>query len=94
MNDFLDSLASNFFIIYILHLPLITSHSKTLIDNIFSNFTSHEIISGSKVVTISDHLIFICSFYPKNLAFEKGIGQNLNKKILYLTIWIKTGLTS
>ena len=35
-NDFLDSLASNSFIPYILHPTRITSHSKTLIDNIFS----------------------------------------------------------
>ena len=35
-NDFLDSLASNYFIPYILHPTRITSHSKTFIDNIFS----------------------------------------------------------
>ena len=38
-NDFLDSLASNCFIPYILYPTRITSHLKTLIDNIFSNFT-------------------------------------------------------
>ena len=43
-NDFLDSLASNSFIPYILHPTRITSHSKTLIDNIFSNFISPQII--------------------------------------------------
>ena len=42
-NDFLDSLASNSFIPYILHPTRITSHSKTLIDNTFSNFISPEI---------------------------------------------------
>ena len=55
-NDFLDSLASNSFIPYILHPTRITSHSKTLIDNIFSNYISHEIISGNITATISDHL--------------------------------------
>ena len=57
-NDFLDSLASNSFISYILHPTKITSHSKTLIDNIFSNF-----ISGNITATISDHLVpvFICT---------------------------------
>ena len=30
---------------------------------------------------------------PKNLTFMKEIGQNLNKKTLYLTILIKIGLT-
>ena len=52
-NDFLDSLASNSFIPYILHPTRITSHSKTLIDNIFSNYISHEIISGNITATIS-----------------------------------------
>ena len=62
-NDFLDSLASNSFIPYILHPTRITSHSKTLIDNIFSNFISPDIISGNITATISDHLppIFICT---------------------------------
>ena len=55
-NDFLDSLASNSFIPYILHPTRITSHSKTLIDNIFSNYISHEIISGNTTATISDYL--------------------------------------
>ena len=55
-NDFLDSLTSNSFIPYILYPPRITSHSKTIIDNIFFNFISHEIISGNITATISDHL--------------------------------------
>ena len=36
-NQFLDSIASNFFIGYILQPTRITSHSKSLIDNIFCN---------------------------------------------------------
>ena len=55
-NDFLDSLASNSFIPYILHPTRITCHSKTLIGNIFSNFISPHIISGNITATISDHL--------------------------------------
>ena len=55
-NDFLDSLASNSIIPYILHPTRITSHSKTIIDNIFSNYISHEIISGNITANISDHL--------------------------------------
>ena len=38
--DFLHSLASDYFIPYILHRNKINSHLKTLIDNIFSNFVS------------------------------------------------------
>ena len=53
-NDFLDSLASNS--PYMLHSTRITSHSKTLIDTIFSNFISHEITSSKITATTSDHL--------------------------------------
>ena len=66
-NDFLDSLASNSFIPYILHPTRITSHSKTLIDNIFSNYISHEIISGNITTTVSDHLPKF-SFVPNILS--------------------------
>ena len=47
-NEFLDSLASNLFIPLILQPTRITSHSNTLIDNIFS--------SVNLTATISDHL--------------------------------------
>ena len=66
-NDFLDSLASNSFIPYILHPTRITNHSKTLIDNIFSNFISPDIISGNITATISDHLPQF-SFVPNILS--------------------------
>ena len=66
-NDFLDSLASNSFIPYILHPTRITSHSKTLIDNICSNFISPEIISGNITANISDHLPQF-SFVPNILS--------------------------
>ena len=99
-NNFLDSLASNSFIPYILHPTRITSHSKTLIDNIFSNFISPEIISGNITATISDHLPQF-SFVPNILSnpstqksnYMREIGQNFNKKTLYLNILIKIGLT-
>ena len=39
-----------------LHPTRVTDHSKTLIDNIFSNHISEEAICGSLTVTISDHL--------------------------------------
>ena len=55
-NDFLGSLASGSFIPYVLHPSRITSHSKTLIDNIFSNFISPDIISGNITAAISELL--------------------------------------
>ena len=66
-NDFLDSLASNSFIPYILHPTRITNHSKTLIDNIISNCISPDIISGNITATISDHLPQF-SFVPNILS--------------------------
>ena len=64
---FLDSLGSNSFIPYILHPNRITSHSKTIIDNIFSNFISPDIISGNITETTSDHLSQF-SFVPNILS--------------------------
>ena len=55
-NEFLDSLASNSFIPLILQPTRITSHSNSLVDNIFSNIIDPDIISGNLTATISDHL--------------------------------------
>ena len=46
-NEFLDSLASNSFLPYILQPTRITSHSKTLIGNIFTNITFPDSISAT-----------------------------------------------
>ena len=51
---------------YILHPTRITSHSKTVIDNIFSNLISPDIISASITATISDHLPQVS--YAPNLS--------------------------
>ena len=55
-NEFLDSLASNSFVLYISQPNRQTSHSKRRRDNIFSNIISPEAISGNLTSTISDHL--------------------------------------
>ena len=52
-NEFLDSLASNSIIPYILQPTRLTSQCKTFIDNIFSNVLSCETISGNITATIS-----------------------------------------
>ena len=79
-NKSLDSLASNSFIPYILQPTQLTSHSKTLIDNIFSNIISPEEISSNLTSTISDHLpqfMIVPNVFcnpPSNKAniFERG----------------------
>ena len=55
-NEFLDSLASNSYLPYIIQPSRHTSHSRTFIDNIFSNVISKGIICGNITATISDHL--------------------------------------
>ena len=55
-NEYLDSLSSNMFLPYILLPTRINSNSKTLINNIFSNFISNEVIAGNLTARISDHL--------------------------------------
>ena len=55
-NEFLDSLSSNSFLPYILQPTRITSHSKTLINNIFTNVTLPDSIFGNLTAAISDNL--------------------------------------
>ena len=83
-NEFLDPLSSNSFVPYILQSTRLTSHSKTLIDNIFSNIISSEAIFGNLTATISDHLLQfmivpnVFSNPPQTrLTFLKEIGQTL-----------------
>ena len=50
------NLHMNFSFLVSLVSTTITIHSKVLIDNIFSNVVSYEVISGNITATISDHL--------------------------------------
>ena len=54
-NDFINIMIFHYLLPYILHRTRVTDHSETVIDNIFSNNTSHEIISGNIISQISDH---------------------------------------
>ena len=98
-NEFLDSLTSNSFLPYILQPTRLTSHSKTLIDNIFSNVISYEVISGNITATISDHLpqfflflMYFQTYRAKTQIFMKETGLNLFSKTLFLTVLIKISL--
>ena len=55
-NEFIDSLTSNSYLPNIIQPSRRTGHSRTLIDNIFSNVISKDIIFGDIITTISDHL--------------------------------------
>ena len=83
-NEFLDSLASNSFIPLILQSTRITSHSNTLIDNIFSNVLDPDIISDILTATISDHL-------PQFAIIPNMFGNILgNKSNIYERGWSKS----
>ena len=82
-NEFLDSFASNLFVPLILQPPRITSHSNTLIDNIFSNVIDPDIISGNLTATISDHLPQF-SIIPNIFGNISG-----NKSNIYERDWSK-----
>ena len=78
-NEFLDSLSSHNFLPHILQPSRVTTNSKTLIDNIFSNMAVPNIISGNLTASISDHLpqflvapnIFFNASYPKSNNHER-----------------------
>ena len=53
--SFLDSLYTNFLLPYISTPSRVTTHSRTLIDNIFSNNIEDGLISGNIISMISDH---------------------------------------
>ena len=82
-NEFLDSLSSYMFLPYNIQPTRITFHSKSIINNICSNYIFQEIISGKLTSTISDHLpqFFIAPHIFPNTpnkipTFLNGIGQN------------------
>ena len=54
--DFLDQMYSTSLVPQITSPTRITSHSRTLTDNIFSTVTSENAMSGNIVTSISDHL--------------------------------------
>ena len=82
-NEFLDSLASNPFIPLVLKPTRITSHSYTLIDNIFSNIIDPDIISGNLTATISNHL-------PQFSIIPNMFGNTAsNKTNIYERDWCK-----
>ena len=82
-NEFLDSLASNSFIPFILQPTRISSYSNILIDNIFSSVIDPDITSVDLTATISDHL-------PQFAIIANMFGNNSgNKPNIYERDWSK-----
>ena len=93
-NEFLDSLSSHFFLPNIVLPTRISNNSKTLIDNIFSNHISSDVISGSISVSISDHLpqfsiipdVFSNCSQPKSNIFERD-WKNFDEHMFIFDFW-------
>ena len=79
-------------------------YNKPEIANAFNDFftdigqkLASQITKSSKTFKTYINKVNVIILYQilllKNLTIMKEIGQNLNKKTLYLTIWIKIGLT-
>ena len=54
-NDFLNTMSSNSFLTYIHQPTRATNQSETVIDNIFSNISDYETVSGNITSLIADH---------------------------------------
>ena len=48
-------MVSHYLLPYILHPTRVTDHSSTVIDNIFSNVTDFDTVSGNIINQIADH---------------------------------------
>ena len=76
INNFLDTLTSNMFLPQIILPTRITSHSKTLIDNIFTNEILPDCFSGNITSTISDHLpqfLIIPNFFSHSNSYKAPV---------------------
>jgi hypothetical protein len=86
-SDFLNLLTSYNIRPFITLPTRVTDHSATIIDNIFSNVTTNQIISGNLTTSISDHLpqFLICPnfnklFIPRSHNLYRRNFKNYNKE--------------
>ena len=72
-QEFIDTLFSHAFIPLISNPTRLTSYSATLIDNIFTNNLSQNVLNGIVLNDLSDHLLFFAHFSGKTLTLD---GEN------------------
>ena len=75
-DKFLSILHSHYLLPLITSPTRISSHSATLIDNIFTNTNEIQIFSGNISTSISDHLpqfAFVSDFFQQNANNEKNL---------------------
>ena len=83
-NEFINSMVSHHMIPQILQPRRVTDHSSTVIDNIYTNATNFEIISGNILNQIADHfsqflLLRKMNANYKNSAYHQYDYSNFNK---------------
>ena len=84
-NDFINSVISHYFLPYIHQPTRVTDHSATVIDNIFSNITDFDTLSGNITGIVANHFVqFLlikkchvsyksCSYFAHDYSKEKFI---------------------
>ena len=92
-SNYFDSLTSLSFIPHIIHPTRITPHSKTLIDNIFSNVANFsQGRSGNLTISLSDHLAqflvipFDTCFTPPKISKFKRDTKNFDRENFFLDL--------
>ena len=70
-NEFMNNMISHYLLPHILHPMRVTDHSAMIIDNIFSNNTSHETVSGNIMIHISDHFPQFIILNKTNIDYKR-----------------------
>ena len=83
-NNFLNSMISHYLFLHVLQRTRVTDHSATVIDNIFTNATDFETVSGNILNRIADHfsqflILWKLYFTHKDNAFYQYDYLNFDK---------------
>ena len=70
-NEFMNNMISHYLLPQILHSTRVTDHSTTVIDNIFSNNTTFETVSGNIMTHISDHFPQFIILNKTNIDYKR-----------------------
>ena len=86
-TNYVNFLFSKQFLPYIIHPSRVYGNSSTLIDNIFSNITDNETVSGNIMTQITDHfpqflIVKHAGITYKNLSYFQHDFSNLNEESL------------
>ena len=70
-NEFMNNMISHYLLPHILHPTHVTDHSATVTDNIFSNNTTFETVSGNIMTCISDLIFHSSLSYKTNIDCKR-----------------------